>query len=289
MYEENLSPLPPGDATVVFADQLGEVARCGHQAPAPVTPESVVRWAEVENQPRFAEICRRLLLPGSRIEGLTYLRQLATLAGRGEACLICFNHRSNFDVPTLLALLQDAEEVELFDRIVWVSGRKLEEDTGLTRALVHCFNRVVVTPHTWFAQQHLEEEYHAARRVNIAAERVMIRLRQQNWMFALFPAGTRSRPSDDSTHEAIEETDGYLRLFDHLVLGSISGCTLPVTKDYDFTHETPRLDRMVYSFGSVQRTADYRAAAAARFPDLEQRAASAQAIMEDIESLQPDD
>ncbi len=152
---------------------------------------------------------------------------------------------------------------------------------------MRCFNRVVVTPHSWFEKQRSEQEEHDARLVNFAAERAVIQLREQGWMFALFPAGTRARPGDDSSRQAIDETDSYLRLFDYLVLAHISGCTLPPSKRRDLAHETPRLDRMIYTFGPLQQTATLRGAAAARFPELDQRAACARAIMEDIEALAP--
>jgi len=288
MYEENCSPLPPGDASVVFGKQLAEMKlRATVEHSAELTPESVVRWADTGNEPRLAAICRRLLLPGSGISGIENLRQLVELARAGNACLLCLNHRSNLDVPTLYTLLEDHGDSDLFQRIIWIAGRKLEEDIGLTGILVQCVNRVIVTPPSWFAEQHSEDELHKARQVNIAAERAVAKLRHQGWVLGLFPTGTRVRPGKDSTKQAIEQTDSYLRMFQHFVLGKLDGCTLPVSKDRDFTHETPKLDRMVYTFGPVRLIEDWRFRAAARFPQLDQRAASAQAIREDIEALSP--
>jgi hypothetical protein len=288
VYEENERPLPAGDASFVFAEPLAEIKNHAVDRPADeLSPDNVVRWADTQNQPHFVGMCRRLLLPGSGIVGLPQLRRLVELAGGGSSCLLCLNHRSNFDVPTLDALLEDQSEPELFGRIIWLAGRKLEEDVGMTRLLVQCVNRVIVTPHSWFASPHSEDEIHQARCVNIAAERAVARLRYEGWVFGLFPTGTRIRPDDESTRQAIEQTDSYLRLFDYLLLGNIDGCTLPVSKDRDLTHETPRLDRMLYTFGEVQRTEDWREAAAARFPDLDCRMATATAIREDIDALAP--
>jgi len=112
-------------------------------------------------------------------------------------------------------------------------------------------------------------------------------MRRKGWVFALFPSGTRMRPGDESSKEAIAETDSYLRAFDNVVLCHISGCTLPVSKDQDFVHEVPQLDRMVYTFGPVQRTDQWRNEMAERFPDLDHRAASAKGIEEAIEALAP--
>jgi hypothetical protein len=197
------------------------------------------------------------------------------------------NHRSNLDVPTLGTLLRDRAESKLFQPIVWIAGRKLEEDAGLTGLLVQSVNRVIVTPHSWFDLPHSDDEIHAAREINIAAERAIVKLRHEGWVLALFPSGTRIRPDDEATKQAIEETDSYLRLFDYLALCNIDGCTMPVTMDRDLTHETPQLDRITYAFGPVQRTDNWRADAAERFPQLDQRMATARAIRADIESLAP--
>jgi len=286
MYEENCRPLPEGDAAQVFAAQLREMQHhLVDEQPMPLNPETVLRWGNRCNQPFFAAMCRRLLLPGSRIEGLSNLENLATLARNEHSCLICLNHRSNFDVPTLQALLEDANNAPLFEKLIWIAGRKLEEDTGPTRIMVQCFNRVIVTPLGWFAGDHTEDQVHEARRLNIAADRAIATRRHDGWIFALFPSGTRIRPGDESTRHAIEQTDSFLKNFEYLALCHIDGCTLPVTKDRDLTHETPQLSRMIYTFGPVLKTEQWRSEAAARFPQADQRTASAKAIEADIDAL----
>lgn len=284
MYEENLTPLPAGDATLVFAEQLRQVNACLDR-PRPITAEDVVQMADRSIQPLVGSICRRLLLPGSTIEGWENLKQLAEIAQSGESCILCSSHRSNLDVPTLYALLEDQADLSVFHQIIWLAGRKLSEESALIRALVQSVNRIVLTPHSWFDAQRSEEEVHEAHRINLAAQRQILRLRHENWVFGLFPSGTRMRPGDKSTTEAIAETDTYLKTFQHMVLCDISGCTLPVNRDGDMTHEIPKTDRVTCSFGPVQSTDRWRASALARFPDLEQRQATARAIMEDIAAL----
>ena len=288
MYEQNCRPLPEGDAAVVFAEQLAAMKRhAALENATALTPENVVRWADRKNQPHFAAICRRLLLPGSRIRGLANINALVDLAHDRQPCLLCLNHRSNLDVPTLLTLLGDQADANLFHRIIWIAGRKLEEDVGMTGLLVQCFNRVIVTPRTWFAGRNSDDELHQARVVNIAAERAIARLRYEGWVCALFPTGTRIRPGNESTKQAIEETGSYVRMFRYMALCHIDGCTMPVSKDRDLTHEKPTLDRVIYTFGPVLRTEDWLAQAVKRFPMLDQRMASARAMTEDIEALAP--
>jgi hypothetical protein len=286
MYEENVTPLPHHDGSVVFARELESLQRRGLATPAPpVTPESVVRFADRARRPEVLAICRRLLLPGSGLRGIEHLKQLAALAEQGKSCLLCLNHRSTLDVPTLCVLLEDHSDPSLFDRIIWISGRKLEEDVGMTSPLVQSVNRVVVTPNTWFTAERSEEEQRQGRLVNMAAERAVADLRGQGWVFALFPAGTRTRLDDPSTRKAIEQVHGYLDLFDYLLLGHIHGCTMPVSRDYDLSRESPRLDKVEFSFGPVCRTKDWVAQATVRFPKLDSRAASARAITDEIERL----
>ena len=186
-----------GDASVVFSDQLAEM-KCHAAA------ESVVRWANRRSAPHFAAICRRLLLPGSGIDGFANLSTLARLARDGSPCLLCLNHRSNLDVPTLYTLLEDQADPDLFQQIIWIAGRKLEEDIGMTSMLVQCFNRVIVTPPSWFASRHSDDDLHKARLINIAAERATAQLRYEGGCLHSFrpPRAsvlTTSRPSSLSS------------------------------------------------------------------------------------------
>lgn len=287
MYEENVAPLSHHDGNVVFAEQLDTLRRAGLATPAPaVTPETVVRWADRSRLPAVVSICRRLLLPGSRLHGVEHLRELVELAQQGQSCLLCLNHRSTLDVPTLYTLLEDQSDPAMFERIIWISGRKLEEDEGMTSALVQCVNRIIVTPNTWFETERNEKELRQARLVNIAAERAVVSLRDQGWVFALFPAGTRTRLDDPTTRRAIEQVHGYLDLFDYLLLANIDGCTMPVSRDHDLSRESPRLDKVVFRFGPIRRTEDWVREAVARYPDLNSRSARARAITDEIERLQ---
>jgi glycerol-3-phosphate O-acyltransferase len=286
MYEENLTPLAEGDFATVFADTLAAIAQDGlATAAGKITARDVVGWARPEIQSRLTRIARRLLLPGSGVLGAERLTELTRLAVTGRSCIVCLNHRSNLDVPTLYALLEDGGSVDLVRRLIWISGRKLAEDVGLTKVLVQGINRVIVTPKSWMRQDHSDEEWREAHEINVAAHRAIHDLRHQGWVFAIFPSATRIRQHDASTGQAIEETDSYLKHFEYMLLGCIDGCTLPVTRDRDLTHETPKLDRMRYTFGAVLRTDDWRAGAASRYPSLDQRSASARAIMEDIAAL----
>jgi hypothetical protein len=286
MYEENLTSVPDGDFSTVFAELLGSVEHVYRSAePAPITPANVLFFADRRVQPYVASICRRLLLPGSGIAGSENLAELTRLASAGRSCIVCLNHQSNLDVPTLHALLEDQGNAELFQHVIWIAGRKLHEDVGATRMLVQGFNRVIVSPRSWMKEGHSVAELHEAHQLNMAAHRTIHELRHQGWVFALFPTATRVRPQNESTKQAIEETDSYLKYFEFMLLGRIDGCTLPVSRDHDLTREMPRRDTMRYTFGAVLQTDAWRADAARRYPRLDQRAATARAIMQDIMAI----
>ena len=279
MYEENTKPLPAGDATSMFAKELRGLAQMG-SVQLPLTPDRVVQLAKKSMQPHFAEICRKLLLPGSSIKGWRNVEELGQRARAGKACLLCLSHVSNLDVPILYAILEDQHDIEVFNQIIWIAGRKLSEDTLLTQTLIQSCNRIVVTPLSWFSGHHSEKEQRQAHTINRAAQREMVKLRHEGWIFGLFPTGTRIRPGVESTARAIAEVDTYLKTFDFIVIGRIDGCTLPVSREQDFMHETPKRDRVIFTFGSVHRTNQWRADALKRFPDLGQRLATAHAIDE---------
>ncbi len=285
MYQENQTELPPGDVATVFADILADMQRHAVAGTPPVSPETVLQYGKRANLKRFAAISRRLLLPGSRIVGDRHLKELCRRAAAGESCLLCSIHRSNLDVPTLYVLLADQADENTFHRIIWIAGRKLSEDTAATRVVAECFNRVVITPRSWLTGEHTESDLRDARLLNRAAQRTIMRLRHQGWVFGFFPSGTRIRPADEATAHAIEETDTYVKSFERMLLCHIRGCTLPVSHDWQLTHEIPRLDRMVYTFGPMLDTAQWREQAALRYPDLSQRDASARAVMADISQL----
>ena len=288
MYEENCQPLPEGEAFSVFAEQIADICRTTSSdcSPRPSSADVFQTGSRV-GRTKFAELCRALLLPGSGVAGLEHLSQLVRLAEKRHACLLCMNHQSNFDVPTLYALLQDHGAADLFDRILWVSGRKLDEDVGPTRLLANCFPRVVLTPKSWFLSPRNERERSEALRMNVRAYRAIHHLRRRGWLLALFPAGTRTRLGQEAMPRAIEEIDSYLKYSDYVVVGRIDGCTLPAVRDHDLAREIPRRDRVCYSFGAVLNAAEWRAAAARRYPELGQRQALARAVMEDIASVSP--
>lgn len=286
MYEENRQPLPPGNLPQVFGDVFARMQQNTQIAgPAMVSADSVVHWANRANQPLVARISRRLLLPGSGLIGYENLAELGRLARAGHSCILCSTHRSNLDVPTLYTLLVDHADPEVFQQIVWIASRKLNEDSSVTHMGAECFNRVVLTPPSLLRRVQSPEDLRAARQINHAAMRAIFAMRHQGWIFGLFPGGTRIRTHDLATARPIEETDSYLKRFEFMLLCHIEGCTLPVTRDYNMAHEEPRLDRVVYFFGPVQRTERWRAQAQTRFPKVEEAAASAWALAEDLETL----
>jgi len=93
MYELNDTPLPEGDALVVFGDLLAEIERLvANDHSSAGRAGDAFQPAMRGAQGYFAAICRRLLLPGSVVVGFENLAELTRLADTGCACLVCLNH-----------------------------------------------------------------------------------------------------------------------------------------------------------------------------------------------------
>ena len=55
-----------------------------------------------------------------------------------------------------------------------MAGRKLLEDGGATPLIANCFNHVVITPKSWLAGDHTQEEIREAHRLNVAAQPTIV-------------------------------------------------------------------------------------------------------------------
>ena len=214
-----------------------------------------------QNRLLFAEMCSELLLPESGVKGLEHLIKLAKLAGKGESCLICAKHTSNLDVPNFYTLMSryGKEALECFDRIFFIAGRKLNEDTPATKMLIEMFNRVVLSPKSYFETLAVndEENRKLAKQINIAAQRKIRELRRHGYILLLYPTGTRTRPDVPSTSRALKETESYLRMFDNLCFMNVSGNTLPPTRSNELVSEIPHYDIVKFIVGPVQKTGEW--------------------------------
>ena len=229
-----------------------------------LTPENVFQEQYPANRERFFSVASHLLEEGSGLGGLENLAQLGKLSDQGHSCLVFAEHLSNLDVPTFWMLMKIAgpEFVPLFDRIVFLAGRKLNEESGIVKIFAEMFARIVISPKSFYEnlpegaeKERLIAEAYA---INMAAYREIRRLKTSGRIFLVYPTGTRYRPWEPATRRGGREAESYLRSFDYFLLASCEGNLMPPERGVGMADETPRPDRVRMNFGPVTKTAEYR-------------------------------
>jgi len=229
-----------------------------------LTPENVFQEKHDINRPVMFPVVKALLREGSGIEGLDNLERLGDLSSRGESCLILAEHLSNFDVPVFWTLMHalGPEYEQLFDRIVFVAGRKLNEESAVVKLFTEMFTRIVISPKTFEdslgADPEAERLRAEAQAINMAAYRKIRELKQAGRMFLVYPTGTRFRPWEPATGRGLREVEGYLRSFDHICFMACLGNLMPPQQGVEMAAETPRQDRVVLRFGPVLSSQEFR-------------------------------
>lgn len=278
-----------------FADLFRKmIAQSEAHLDTEITAENVFQPALKINRPFFAEICSKLMQPGSDIVGIEHLLQLAGLAKNGESCLICAQHVSNFDVPNLYTLMNRVGKnaLDCFDRMIFIAGRKLNEDSKVVKMLTEMFNRVILSPKSYLDSLTPEEadKRKTAKKINIAAQRKLRQLRREGHIVLLYPTGTRTRSDIPETARALEETGAYLRMFDNLCFMNVSGNTLPPSLSNQLATEFPHYDVVKFIVGPVIKTETWLQSANAGFdqkgkPNSERKQYLADLVMEEINKL----
>ena len=259
-----------------------------------ITTKNVFQPAIKQNRPLFSEICSKLMMPGSTIVGLDHLITLSELAKNGKSCLICAMHTSNLDVPNFYTLMknQGKDALDCFDRIIFVAGRKLNEDSPVTKMLTEMFSRVVLSPKSYFNTLQSEEagKRALAKQTNIAAIYKILELSNQGHILLLYPTGTRTRPDKPESARALKETSTYLRMFENLCFMNVLGNTLPPVLSDNLVSEIPHYDVIKFVVGPVLKTKEWLQSATNHFntkecSKSEQKQLIADLVMQDINKL----
>jgi hypothetical protein len=247
----------------VYKDIIDEMIR-NSQGASEVTDKNVYQEGKPGNKPLLRRIVADLLLPGSRIDGLEHLRELAALARRRKFCLVLMEHYSNFDLPNFCELLEQRgpEGKEIADALVAVAGVKLNEASRLALAFTEIFTRVVIFPSRSILGikdkgKRREAEYRRAR-INIAALKTLMSLRRQGRLVLVFPTGTRYRSWDPSTGRGLKEIDTYLKYYSSMVLVAVNGNTLLTNPNNNMDEDFPVKDVVRYTVSPVLRCSEFR-------------------------------
>lgn len=230
-----------------------------------ITPANVFQEGIRHNYNLFIELVDRLMLPGSRVEGAEHLTKALSLIEQKKSILFLMKHVGNFDVPCFYSLLsrEGTSYQDILDRIVFIAGRKLNEDSMFVKTYTEIFSRLVIVPNREIPQEtpggspeqksHREAVIKEASLINRAALRMMIQLKKEGRIIVLFPMGGRPKPW--LKEKGVKETTSYMKLFDYVNFIEMKGNLMPVGKD--MTEESPQRDKIVFSISEPVLTETY--------------------------------
>jgi len=226
--------------------------------------DNIYQESHEANRELFLSVAVNFLKEGSGIDGLEHLVRLGELSAQGHSCLIFSEHVSNLDVPTFWMLMRLAgpEYVELFNRIIFIAGRKLNEESGVVKLFAEMFARIVISPKSFYENLPDGEEKDRliaeAQAINLAAYRKICEFRSQGRIILVYPTGTRYRPWDPATGRGIREAEGYLRSFQYFLFAACEGNLMLPERSGSMADETPRADRIRLRFSPVEDAAGFR-------------------------------
>jgi glycerol-3-phosphate O-acyltransferase len=231
-----------------------------------ITPSNVFQPGNQANRPVILDFLDRLLLSGSRILGLRHLDLCLAQLDAGRRILFLVEHAGNFDVPAFYALLRrEAPRYQLIlERLIYIAGRKLNEESELVKMYTEIFSRLVIVPRRELPTEHPEEDdvqratriakEKEAATINRAAFRKMADLKRQGHIFVLFPLGGRWKEGEENL--PVRETTSYLKAFDFAYPISMEGNPLPATAG-PMEAEVPVQAKVVFHVGAPVTCDDY--------------------------------
>lgn len=252
------------DKTFEFFEQLKKMTKNSKMnEDIEITPDNVYQEAHRANREALLEVMRMGHLPGSTILGIENIKYLNKLALEGKSCLILSEHLSNMDVPSLFTRFYDQGDEEfkdMFERIVFVAGAKLNQNP-VVKLFTEMFTRVVIYAIRNMVKisndESKKEELELGKKINMRASRKILELRNKGRIFVMYPTGTRYREWDPSSKRGMKETMTYLNSFDYLCCCSINGNNMPPKEHEDMTREGFTQDIVVFNFGEVFESKKY--------------------------------
>lgn len=230
-----------------------------------ITPDNVFQEGVRYNYDLFMELIGQLMLPGSGVEGAVHLLKTLALLEENKSILFLMKHVGNFDVPCFYCLLsrEGAQYQGVLDRLVFIAGRKLNEDSLMVKTFTEIFSRIVIVPNreipaltdneTPEQKAYREAFVSEAIRINRAALRTMMRLKKEGRIIVLFPMG--GRPMPGLNEKGVKETTSYMRLFDYVHFIEMKGNLLPVGGK--MKEEVPQQDKIVFLISEPVLTENY--------------------------------
>ncbi len=231
-----------------------------------ITQENVYQPGNRWNLPVILDLMEQLLLPGSGLQGSAHLDHCLEQLDAGKRILFLSEHAGNFDVPCFFYLVERASPRyrRILDRLIYIAGRKLNEESELVKMYTEIFSRIVIVPRRELPGPRDDEreaerearlaEERAAAAINRAAFRRMAQLKRKGHIFCLFPLG--GRPKGDQENLPVKETTSYLKAFDFAYPIAMVGNPLPATAG-PMAAELPVQDRVIFRVGAPIACAEY--------------------------------
>ncbi len=208
-------------------------------------------------------IIAALLYKNSTIHGIEHFETLGKLASQGKSCLLLPEHYSNFDVPALFYLIrsQYSQYAPILDQIICLAAAKLSTESKTVLAFAESFNRIMIYP----ARSKLSENdegysddiAHKIDSFNHRAIEKMMALKNEGNIILMFPSGTRYRPQNPDSRNALEQVASFIKRFDYVCFLSLDGNLLKVNPNNKMEQDIACRDTMVYYFEEPIPSRDY--------------------------------
>jgi glycerol-3-phosphate O-acyltransferase len=261
MIPERLGPIRE-----VFSGHARQMRENSLQART-ITPDAVYQEANVSNRDLINLILDDLALPGSGILHPEQLDALFEQSMNGCSALLLMEHYSNFDLPCLFYLVNRTGRTELAESFIAVAGMKLNEESSFVNAFAEAYTRIVIYPSRSLRKisdpNELAVETKRSREINMAATRMMIRMKHKGRPLLVFPSGTRYREGDPDTKRGVKEIDSYIKSFDTMVMIGVSGncLTINATAGGDMSLDIATRDIVVLSVSQPISCKEFRSRA----------------------------
>lgn len=209
--------------------------------------------ANTKNLKNVLSIMSQLIYKNSKIINSHYLNKLQELVDQKKSCIIMPEHYSNFDLPGLYYIINTSypELLPMVENIISLSASKLNAESKIVLAFSEAFHRIMIYParskvsNTDMTSQELKE-YKQLETINQRAIKQLFNVRDQGKIILMFPSGTRYRPENPESRNALEQSASFLKRFDYVCFIGIAGNTLIVNPNNNMAEDIIRQDSLVY-------------------------------------------
>jgi glycerol-3-phosphate O-acyltransferase len=244
-----------------FREQIKQVVSLAKSS-TQITEHNVYQEGADDILPFLDYIVETLILPGSGVDGMEHLETLLSKAEAGKSCLLLPEHYSNLDLSLFSYLVrkEGGRGSDIARAVIAIAGMKLNEENPVVSAFASAYTRIIIYPSRSLLGLDAEKdkaEIIRSNTINRAAMKALMDQKIKGRIVLLFPSGTRYRPWDPSSKQAVREIDSYIKSFDYLCPVAINGEVLHVRQG-DMMDDSVSKDLIRLTAGPVQSCAEFR-------------------------------